>query len=285
MNNSKSGFIYYNVDTDRYQDIRIKRLKRNFGCSGIAIYDYVLCEIYREKGCFIEWDESTAFDVADYFAVKESLVEEVIDYCTVVGLFNKELLDSESVLTSKAIQTRFLEMSRRAKRVRYGIPKRIDLVNGSGNIPEESSKLPEDSPNLPEDSPDTEESFRNHSGGFQQSKVKKSKEEDSIIISWKDDFGVYLSELRTAYKQMICDRNFIETQERFHPNVDIKLSLEKACKNFWATEAGWQHKKKKRIKVINWKQTLTNAIDLNKVYKPKQVVEPEPERITYKPKP
>lgn len=284
MNNSKSGFIYYNVDTDRYQDIRIKKLKRNFGCSGIAIYDYVLCEIYREKGCFIEWDESTAFDVADYFAVKESLVDEVIDYCTVVGLFNKELLDSERVLTSKAIQTRFLDMSRRAKRVRYGIPKRIDLVNDAGNIPEDPPKLPEDSTKLPEDSPNTEESFWNHSGGFQQSKVKKSKVKESINSLWKNDFDVYLSELRSAYKLLISDHNFIETQERFHPNVDIKLSIEKACKNFWATEAGWHHKKKKKIGVINWKQTLTNAIDLNKVYKPKFEREQEPEKVIYKPK-
>jgi hypothetical protein len=46
------------------------------------------------------------------------------------------------------------------------------------------------------------------------------------------------------------------------------LSLEKSVVNFWSTEAGWKHKKKGRAAQVDWKMTLTNAIDLNKVYKP-----------------
>ena len=78
MATNKSGFDFYRVDTDRYQDIRIKKLKKHHGCSGIAVYDYVLCEIYRVRGCFMEWDESTAFDVAEYFGLKENTVNEIM---------------------------------------------------------------------------------------------------------------------------------------------------------------------------------------------------------------
>ena len=85
MANNKTGFDYYNVDTNRYQDMRIKRLKKDFGCDGIAVYDYILCEIYRVRGCFVEWDENTAFDVADYFGIKESLVNEIVNYCCAAG--------------------------------------------------------------------------------------------------------------------------------------------------------------------------------------------------------
>ena len=74
MANHKQGLAYYNVDTDRYSDRRIKRLKKAFGGVGIAVYDYILCEVYRDKGCGLEWDDDTAFDVADYFGLKESLV-------------------------------------------------------------------------------------------------------------------------------------------------------------------------------------------------------------------
>ena len=84
---------------------------------------------------------------------------------------------------------------------------------------------------------------------------------------WKDNFDLYLSDLRFEYKKLISDVNFISEQERFNPNIDIKLSIEKACTNFWATEAGWKNKIKSRTKVIDWKSTLTNAISLNKVYK------------------
>lgn len=87
--------------------------------------------------------------------------------------------------------------------------------------------------------------------------------------NWKDDFEIYKTELTEKYEELINDPEFIKEQEKFHPGVDIKLSLEKACKNFWATEAGWKNKKKKKTQDINWKLTFVNAIDLNKVYKPK----------------
>ena len=54
--------------------------------------------------------------------------------------------------------------------------------------------------------------------------------------------------------------------EKHYPGVNIKLSLEKACTNFWATDAGWKHKKKSRAKEIDMRMTLINAIDKNKVY-------------------
>lgn len=103
-------------------------------------------------------------------------------------------------------------------------------------------------------------------------KVKESKEninkiKADNISNWKNDFEFYKSELRKVYKELISDVNFISDQEKFNPNVDIKLSIEKACTNFWATEAGWNYKKKSRIKEIDWKSTLTNAISMNKVYK------------------
>ena len=142
MANNKTGFDFYRVDTDRYQDIRIKKLKKTHGCNGIAVYDYVLCEIYRVKGCFLEWDESTTFDVAEYFGLKENAVSEIMRYCGSVGLFNKELL-SRGIVTSIAIQKRYLDMCRSAKRQNAQIPQ-------IAKLPEESPKLPEESPKLPE---------------------------------------------------------------------------------------------------------------------------------------
>lgn len=127
MANNKIGLSFYRVDTDRYMDIRIKRLKRDFKCRGIAVYDYVLCEIYRVNGCFIEWDESTAFDVAEYFGLKEDVVKEIVKYCAHVGLFDKELL-KRGIVTSASIQRRFLTMSARANRKDTKIPSEVNLL-------------------------------------------------------------------------------------------------------------------------------------------------------------
>lgn len=134
MANNKTGFLYYNIDTDRYQDIKIKRLKKDFGTSGIAVYDYILCEVYRVKGCFLVWDESTAFDVAEYFGLKENLVNEIVNYCSAVGLFDKALLTGGRIISSRSIQRRFVEMSIRAKRKAFKVPDEIDILSEKPKI-------------------------------------------------------------------------------------------------------------------------------------------------------
>lgn len=159
------GFQYYAVVTDRYQDKRIKRLKKVFGPSGIAIYDYILCEIYRVKGCFIEWDEGTAFDVADYFGVKENLVNEIVNYCCAVGLFDKELLARERVLSSRSIQVRYIYWSIKARRKGAAIPEHITLIPEEGeNVQEEVEEMYEEIGKMNEEKDKVKES-----------KVKKSK--------------------------------------------------------------------------------------------------------------
>lgn len=160
MASTKTGFNYYNVNTDRYQDMKIKRLKKNFGCSGIAVYDYVLSEIYRVKGCFIEWDSNTAFDVAEYFGIKETLVNEIVNYCCVVGLFDKELLTSGSVLTSVSIQKRYLDMCSRAKRTSVKIPEEYNILTEEREI--------------------ITEEYRDSSSSFPQSKIEKNKEKEIV---------------------------------------------------------------------------------------------------------
>ena len=84
--------------------------------------------------------------------------------------------------------------------------------------------------------------------------------------TWKDDFSIYLDLVRSAYKSICDDPKIMETQQSYYPGVNIKLSLEKASTNFWATDAGWKHKKKSRAKEIDMRMTLINAIDKNKVY-------------------
>ena len=183
MANNKIGLNYYNVDTDRYQDIKIKRLKKDFGCSGIAVFDYILCEIYRVKGCFIAWDESTVFDVAEYFGIKESLVNEIVNYCCVVGLFNRELLTNGRILTSLAIQKRYLEACLKAKRSNIEIPKNF-------KIPEESNIVPEECEIIPEESPITPQVCR----VVKESKGKESKVEENadflskIIVAFQESY-------------------------------------------------------------------------------------------------
>jgi hypothetical protein len=166
---SKQGLSYYSVDTDRYQDIRIKRLKKDFGPTGIAVYDYLLCEIYRVKGSYLVWDEAMIFDTADYFAIDENLVKNIVDHCCNVGLFDAEKCRFMVSLTSKSIQKRYIEMSKRAKRTDIFVPKNLQLTEEQPQLPEVDGQLPEVEPFL----------RVVHAKG-KDSKVKESKEKESI---------------------------------------------------------------------------------------------------------
>lgn len=145
MANKKIGFNYYSVETDRYQDNRIKRLRKQYSCNGIAVYDYLLCEIYREKGCFLLYDDTVSFDVADYFSIEENLVNEIVMYCSSIGLFDKKSFEVKQILTSKSIQSRFLDWSKKANRINVQVPIDVIISEESVNLAQESSKIVEES--------------------------------------------------------------------------------------------------------------------------------------------
>ena len=102
------------------------------------------------------------------------------------------------------------------------------------------------------------------------SKRVRAREKPEIPkeATWRDSFDVYLQDCRDAWKRWMNDRDWLEERRRFNPGVDIRLTLEKACKEFWATEAGWLHKKKSRCKTIDWKRIFEYAISqkTNRVY-------------------
>lgn len=195
MADNKSGFKFYNVDTDRYQDMKIKRLKKKYSCNGIAVYDYILCEVYRVRGCFTEWDDNFLFDVADYFSIEEQLVTEIVNFCCNLGLFDKIVFAKLSIITSRTIQERFVDMSRRAKRTGVNIPEEIHIIR------EVLPKVREESGNT------TEVSDR-----VEKSKEEEKKEEESRG-NYSPKYFVEIDELEqflkddTEWCDIVCSQN------------------------------------------------------------------------------
>jgi hypothetical protein len=96
-----------------------------------------------------------------------------------------------------------------------------------------------------------------------------NNDKEEFLYTWRENFEIYKSELRDNYNILINDSKWINERQKYHPNLDVKLTIEKACKDFWATEAGWKNKKKSKTITIDWKATLQNALTLksNQVYK------------------
>lgn len=215
MANNKIGFNYYCVDTDRYHDRRIKKLRKNFGCVGLAVYDYLLCEIYRDKGCFSVWDEDAAFDVAEYLGIKENTVVEVVKYCGVVGLFDATLL-SRGTITSPSIQHRFLEMCATARRQNATIPPDIDLI----------SKCRKNGANLQHFEPNLQ-----HNVGSLGQNVGRMGQNSDILPQSKESKESKESKVKRESKEGACADAHTH-EEAPHTQEEIVLGkFEKFCAN------------------------------------------------------
>jgi hypothetical protein len=92
-------------------------------------------------------------------------------------------------------------------------------------------------------------------------KLKKSKVKGFGCTSAKyKSFDEYKNEELTEYTEILKNQKWIDLQKKYHPNLDILLSLEKSHTQFWGTEAGWEYTKKKRAKTKNWQRTFENAL-------------------------
>ena len=108
--NKKEGLSYFPFDVDFFQDIKIRKLIRYQGSNAIAIYAFILCNIYKD-GYYIRWDNDLPFIISEQTGYDESYIVQVINCCLDIGLFSKNLFDSERVITSFGIQDRYRKIN------------------------------------------------------------------------------------------------------------------------------------------------------------------------------
>lgn len=209
MANEKTGLAYYNNDTDRFMDIRIKRLKRAYGCNGYAVYSYLLNEVYRVKGAALIWNDATRFDVSEYWDLTERDVDNIVDYCGEIGLFSKEMLD-KGYITSAAIQKRYIDMCARARRKVVVIPEEYRIIT------KESAKITEECPNPP--------TF------CDKEKKRKEKENNTLSLSPSDE----------VEKNELTEQERKEIFEFFYWDKNLKYAKEETERFIAHYEAnGW----------------------------------------------
>lgn len=138
---ARKGFVYYRAETDRFFDIKIKRLRKEFSCQGYSVYDYFVNEIYRVEGCFMQYSTDEAFCCADYWNIEESEVNRIISYCAEIGLFDAGLFSTKQILTSRSIQENYVDMCRVMKR-QPCLPSEISLLPSAAPCAEDAASRP-----------------------------------------------------------------------------------------------------------------------------------------------
>lgn len=102
----KEGVEYFSFDVDFFSDKKIKILKARYGADGIAIFLYLLCEIYK-NGYYLKIDDDLEFIIGDDLNMNCDKVKQVMNFLLERSLFDNKLFQSDKVLTSAGIQKRF----------------------------------------------------------------------------------------------------------------------------------------------------------------------------------
>lgn len=203
--NKKIGLDYFPFDIDFFQDLRIRKLIKYQGGKAVTVYALLLCNIYKQ-GYYMRWDEELPFFVSEQTGFEEAYIREVIKCCLVIGLFSKELYDSEKILTSKGIQERYqkiCDLCRRNNEIcEYNIISSEDISFSSEEKPVSSAKSTQSKVN--------------------KSKVNKSKENKKEISPEGD---TKKDELSLQPHPQVEHVDFVRLQEYFNTTFRGKLSM------------------------------------------------------------
>ena len=137
----KDGLDYFPFDVDFMKDTKVRRIARTFGCTGTMAIVMLFTDIYRTRGYYMNWDEDTCFDLSETLQCEPELAAKIVDACVLAKIFNVDLFQDKAVLTSAAIQLRYLKINQDCKRQRTINPE-FSLIE----LPQEAPQLPAEKP-------------------------------------------------------------------------------------------------------------------------------------------
>lgn len=209
------GIEYYPLDVDFLNDLKIKKIMKSCGPNSIAIIILLLGNIYGDEGYFMKWDEDVCFLVADAVGAKEVYVKEVLKKCLQVDLFSSELFEKYKIITSKGIQKRFFEITKRRKRENLIDDYLLVNVTETGVIVAETPITVAETGVIVSKST--------------QSKVKESKVKKSI----EGDINNKLISRLNSLLKIPVHPNFLT---KINSNIDVEKLIEELSKSKWVCE-------------------------------------------------
>ena len=112
----KEGLDYFPLNVDIDQDDKVAIIETIHGITGFGIVIKLLMKIYSED-YFYKWGEKEQILFSKRVNVDINEVNVIINDCVKWGLFDEKLFEDHNILTSAGIQRRFLEITKRRKRV------------------------------------------------------------------------------------------------------------------------------------------------------------------------
>ena len=125
----KQGIDYFSLDV--ILDDKFELFEAEFGLQGFGFIIKLFQKIYEANGYFYKWSEDEKLLFSKKVDVDIDLINDYINSAMKRGIFNQNIYDKYQVLTSKGVQKRFLEASKRRKRIE--IIKEYFLIDITSN--------------------------------------------------------------------------------------------------------------------------------------------------------
>ena len=108
---TKQGLDYFPLDTDFFEDEKIKFAAARFGLHAESIIIRLLCRIYRNSG-FMKWNDDTELLFASGIGkmIPRSKVHAIVDELLKRDFFSQTMYDRHGILTSRGIQRRYINV-------------------------------------------------------------------------------------------------------------------------------------------------------------------------------
>lgn len=166
-------------------------------------------KIYGNDGYFIKWDERAPFIYANMFDIEVDMMTELIDCCLAEDILSKEKYNQYGILTSRGIQKRYFEVTR--KREKIEIQNQYLLIDVPKNVisSADNSIMGGRNPEI---------SSHNTQSKVKESKVKKSKED--IMSGNPDDTAKKIID----YLNAKCGTNFRHDNKKVVRDITVLLN-------------------------------------------------------------
>lgn len=123
----------------------ISEIEAEFGLKGFGVIVRLWQKIYSEKGYYCEWIErSPLLFLSRWFGgnsgVTVNLINEIVDRCLENGIFNKQMYEKYSILTSTRIQKQYFDVVKRREKIdvfREYLLVSVDKIKGVAYINED----------------------------------------------------------------------------------------------------------------------------------------------------
>ena len=240
---SRTGLDYFPLDTTILNDIKIRRIKKQFGAEAFLLYISLLCDIYS-NGYYIEATDDYLFDQGEKLGIPENSVLEIILACVKIGLFCEEFFMEHRILTSKSIQDRF-SLATKKRSVNQIVEYKCDFISAP-ETPVSVSETP------PKQGLSTQSKVKESKVNLQQQQQRaceESKEEpeslDEEREQWKDtllaDEDWQATIVRYAGKGTAVLQHAREAMAVFDDYLRLKFSLDtiRTKKDYSQSFVGW----------------------------------------------